>query len=282
MSGRVHLDLDGAWGADLPVQRLDARAWGPRLRYIATAAEIAAFENEIARNLPPFIVYGSGDFHQLAAVFARRHARALSGPRTVVSFDNHPDWDIRPPKWSCGAWVSRVLEEAAVSRVSVWGCGNFELAFPSRLFANRALRDGRLEVHAWSERQSAATRKQFDCMTRDQWRDRFDAFARALAGSAVYITVDMDCLRAEEAETNWENGLFTAGDVAWAIRTLRGHARVAAGDLCGARSGGTYARLFQRLAAWWDHPKPARDSANAGHAINLRAFQTIWPALIGE
>ena len=42
------------------------------------------------------------------------------------------------------------------------------------------------------------------------WRERFQRFAGELAGAAVYVTVDLDCLRAEEAVTNWESGLFTA------------------------------------------------------------------------
>ncbi len=52
-------------------------------------------------------------------------------------------------------------------------------------------------------------------MTRQNWRERFGHFVDGLKGERVYVTVDLDCLRAEEAITNWENGLFTAEDVAW-------------------------------------------------------------------
>ena len=45
------------------------------------------------------------------------------------------------------------LELANVKQADVWGCGNFELAMPARLFANhRALRANRLRVHPWAER----------------------------------------------------------------------------------------------------------------------------------
>ena len=57
-------------------------------------------------------------------------------PFTLVSFDNHPDWDIKPPYWSCGGWAARTLYTSRVERVSVWGCGNFELRWPSRLSAD--------------------------------------------------------------------------------------------------------------------------------------------------
>jgi arginase family enzyme len=272
MSDCVHLDLDGAWGdvSDMPTR--EVRDWGRRLRYIARASEIERFFDEVVRALPPFVLYGSGDFHHLAGLLVRRMTEGV----TVVSFDNHPDWDVRPPRWACGGWVSRALELPNVRQVSVWGCGNFELAFPARLFRNRS---DRLKVHAWAERQAAATQRRFDCMTRENWRERFVSFVSGLEGTAVYVTVDMDCLRREEAVTNWENGLFTAEDVAWGIGELRNHARVIGGDLCGAWSEPVYARGFQRFAGWWDHPGENVKFVPSARAMNLASLRSIWPIL---
>jgi hypothetical protein len=149
-------------------------------------------------------------------------------------------------------------------------------------FANRkAIRSGRVEVHAWEERQPLAVRRRFDCMSRGNWRERFSQFVSSHAGEAFYVTVDLDCLDEREAVTNWESGMFTAADVAWALRELRGKARVVGGDLCGARSEQVYARSFQRFAAGWDHPKNLKAPAHA-QAVNRRALAAIWPALCGE
>jgi hypothetical protein len=269
------LDLDGALDGTDFVRTQTARAWGPKLRYLARWRDIDAFDSSIAASLPPFVLYGSGDFHHLTAVFLRR----IASPVTVISFDNHPDWDIRPPRWSCGGWVNRALDLPHVQRVSVWGCGNFELSFPSNLFASRSgLRSQRLEVHAWAERQPTAVRRRFPCMTREDWRQRFSHFARSLTTSDVYVTVDIDCLRAEEAVSNWENGLFAAVDVAWAIAELRSRSHLVAGDICGPWSAPVYAHSLQRLAGWWDHPKPPSNIA-AAQQINLPALRTLWPAL---
>ena len=278
------LNLDDAWPAtSLPSGEadfdvLDLREWGPKLRYHGTRSEVDAFYTAVKDRLTPFVLYGSGDFHYLAGVLLRR----IQSPVTVVSFDNHPDWDIRPPHWACGGWVNRALEMPAVRRVSVWGCGNFELGFPSRLFANhKALRAGTLEIHAWAERQKPAVQRRFNCMTRETWRERFEAFADSLAGQDAYVTVDLDCLRAEEAATNWENGLFTAADVAWALGRLHDKTHLIAGDLCGAYSPPTYARAFQRFAGNWDHPKFPPPDPVVARQINSTASATIWPALIG-
>ena len=274
----LHLNLDDAWTGLEGFETADLRDWGPRLRYHGTRAEEEAFYEHVRGRLTDFVLYGSGDFHHLAAVLLRR----VSEPVTVVSFDNHPDWDVRPPYWACGGWVNRALEMPQVRNVSVWGCGNFELAYPTLLFANRkAVRSGRIEVHAWEERQPEAVRKRFDCMSRGNWRERFSRFAGAHAGEAVYVTVDLDCLRADEAVTNWEAGLFTAEDVAWALGELRRQTRVLGGDVCGAKSEQKYARGFQGFAARWDHPKLPAPPADAG-AVNRRALAKIWPALCGS
>jgi hypothetical protein len=95
----------------------------------------------------------------------------------------------------------------------------------------------------------------------------------------VYVTIDLDCLAAGDAVTNWENGRFTTYDVAWALGRLRSSARIAAGDICGAYSQPKYARMKQRFLAEMDHPKlPPPDLADAA-TINRAAFDVLWPIL---
>ena len=109
-----------AWPAGaLPVETLDATSWGPPLRFSAPARLMEEFYQEIGAKLPRFLVYGSGDFHHLTALWVRQ----LPEPFVLVSFDNHPDWDVRPPRWCCGGWVNRALDLPLVKKVSVWGCG---------------------------------------------------------------------------------------------------------------------------------------------------------------
>jgi hypothetical protein len=277
-SSGLYLNLDDAWGdSPLSLPTRDVRAWGPRLRYIARRRDIDAFWNEVGSDLPRFVLYGSGDFHHLAGALIRR---IETTPVILVSFDNHPDWDVRPPYWACGGWAARTIKTGRIERVSVWGCGNFELQWPSRLFADRAvLKTGRFEINAWAERQPPAVQKQFNCMTRKNWRTRFEQFVAGIKGKPVYVTVDLDCLRIEEATTNWENGLFTAEDVAWAVELLHASANVVGADLCGARSAPVYERFSQRFAGNWDHPKMAPVDREIAEKTNQIALRTIWPKL---
>jgi hypothetical protein len=118
-------------------------------------------------------------------------------------------------------------------------------------------------------------------MSRADWRKRFDAFAARLAPAAVYVTIDIDCVRGEEAATNWESGLFTADDLVWALQRLRRSAEIVGGDLCGAYSPPVFARRFQRLASRWDHPKLPPVTLEDARARNMALLRAVWPALAG-
>jgi arginase family enzyme len=275
----LHLNLDDAWTdlpRDLPV--VDAREWGPRLRFSAPSRLIEEFYRAYSPRVAPFLVYGSGDFHHLTALWIRR----LAEPFILVSFDNHPDWDVRPPRWGCGGWVNRALELSSVQKISVWGCGNFECWWPRQLFGNRrAERSGELEVHPWADERSPAQQNRRGAILRSNWRAKFTQFVQALGGSRVYVTIDLDCLRPEEAVTNWESGRFSVDDVAWALEQLRASkAGIVAGDICGAFSTPAYARAKQRFAAEMDHPKLAAVDLREAKRINVRSLQFLWPLLV--
>jgi arginase family enzyme len=240
---------------------------------------VAQFYNEQETNLAaPFLLYGSGDFHYLTALRLRR----IAGPVVIVSFDNHPDWDVRPPKWGCGGWVNRALELSHVRRVSVWGCGNFECWWPHQIFGNRrAERAGVLEVHPWADDRPMKDRERKGAILRDNWREAFEQFVRRVSAENVYVTIDLDCLRPEEAVTNWEAGRFTIADVEWALARLHESSRIIGGDICGAYSKPDYARWKQRFAAEFDHPKVQLPSSEQIRTINFAALERLWPALVG-
>jgi arginase family enzyme len=249
------------------------------LRFSAPGRLIERFYREVKDELPPFVLYGSGDFHHLSALWIRQREDAT----VIVSFDNHPDWDIRPPKWCCGSWINRALELPHVHSIHVWGCGNFECWWPGQLFGNRrAERGGALAVHPWADDRPAKDQGRRGAIRRENWRAGFEQFVRQIAGQNVYVTIDMDCFNAAEAVTNWEGGRFTVADVVWALQLLRSSCRVSAGDLCGAYSAPKYARAKQRFASEIDHPKLARPERNQIRTINLAAFESLWPALTGS
>jgi arginase family enzyme len=273
-----HLNLDDAWPDEpLGFPLVDARAWGPQLRFSAPPRLVEEFYREHEANLAKaFLLYGSGDFHYLTALRLRRVAQ----PVVLVSFDNHPDWDVRPPKWGCGGWVNRALELPQIKHVAVWGCGNFECWWPHQIFGNRrAERDGVLEVHPWGDDRPAKDQQRRGAILRENWREVFDQFSKSLAHESLYITIDLDCLRIDEAVTNWESGRFSVADLQWALGMLRESCRILGGDICGAYSPPKYARRKQRFAAEFDHPKIRLPDEEKIRATNLGTLEKLWPLL---
>ena len=279
-SNRVWFRTDDAWdfipdGQKPEMAVIDVREEARGLRFITSASRIESFAAGHASSFRPFTLYGSGDFHHLSALWTRQ----FNEPFTLLSFDNHPDWDIRPPRWSCGAWINRALENHHVRQVGIWGCGNFECNFPWRLLGNRsAACEGRLRVHPWA--QNGKTYPSWlNPLTPETWKSQFAGWIATQSSPKVYVTIDMDCLSSGEVATNWENGRFTCDDLVWALRTLREKMEVIGGDLCGAWSQPHYQTIFQRLAGWFDHPSISVPTREDLLARNLRAFQQLWPAL---
>ena len=276
----IHLDLDGAWrGVAHNLPTTEATAFGPRLRFSTSPRIVEEFYSHIQPHLGKFILYGSGDFHHLSALWLRQ----THEPITLVSFDNHPDWDVRPPRWCCGGWVNRALELPHVRQAAIWGCGNFECWWPHQIFGNRkAERAGILAVHPWADDRTPNARNRPGAILRENWREQFEKFASELIGSNIYITIDLDCLASDYSCTNWEGGKFNLDDVRWGVEILRRHAHILGGDMCGAYSSPIYARRKQRFASTMDHPKLSVPPAEKIRAINQRAFETLWPVLTGE
>jgi arginase family enzyme len=279
----VWLAFDDAWDFERSPSfkaptRVDASAVGPSLRFITTKRKVASFYTKFSEHFRPFILSGSGDFHHLTAVFVRQ----VKEPFAILSFDNHPDWDVRPPHWSCGAWVNRALENPLVQQVAIWGCGSFECCLPWRVLGNRsACRSGRLRVAPWrSEGKNYPS--WLHPISSSNWRASFAQFVESILTRAIYVTVDLDCLGENDAITNWENGRFALSDLVWAITLLRQKVRIAGGDLCGAFSTMRYGSGFQAIAGRFDHPRQRSVTDDERRSINLRALETIWPHLVGD
>jgi hypothetical protein len=276
----VWLVLDDAWEFDespafeLP-KRIKALGSGLSLRYITSQKRIDRFYAEFGEAFRPFILSGSGDFHHLTAVFIRQ----LIEPFVLVSFDTHPDWIMRPVRWSCGAWVNRALENPLVKQVAVWGCASFECRLPRCLRGNRfACCSGRLWVAPWRSEEDNYP-DWLHPMSNADWRLAFARFVESIQNSAVYVTVDLDCLVENEAITNWESGRFVLADLHWAINLLCQKTKIIGGDLCGAFSTVRYASWFQAVAGWIDHPRQRSVPNRTRRSVNLHALEVIWPIL---
>src|SRR5207248_3434424 len=94
------------------------------------------------------------------------------------------------------------------------------------------------------------------------WESLVAEVIAGLPTSAVYLSIDKDCLLPEDAITNWEEGRLPLPQLLGALRAI-----AAAKDVVGVDITGEYSTieirnaLFRALSAW-DHPGQAPPAAS--------------------
>jgi hypothetical protein len=294
------LDLDGS----VPPQGclrdgelappIDLRAWGPRVRMACGLRTYRAFANEISTRLagdrPKLVLYGSGDFHHVTLALLQR----LTEPFHLLVLDKHPDWVRGIPFLHCGTWLARALRLPTLGRVFHIG-GDLDFDNHYAPFAPwRELRSGRVRViparrrfrgYGWG-------RVPHDCLfpaAGESLADRLDRLLDAdrhdLAARPLYVTIDKDVLRADDAAVNWDSGYLSLDQL---LTVLDAFGRAAGGRFTGADLLGDWSPV--RTAGWprhvldfTEHPplgiRPA-DAAERNRGAN-RAIIARLDALVG-
>ena len=293
------LDLDGSLllqrdfrdQSGAQIQALESR--GLELRYICRRQTRQSFERALNPDGSNYLTfYGSGDFHHVTFSLLKFHRE----PMSVVVFDQHPDWDITSPFPCCGTWVNDALRLPNIERIIVIGAGAEDLGGAQLWRGNRAaLASGQLEIFPATLKFSLwpGLKKPLACGTREGGRMRWktvedlgmsalmeDVLAR-LPSKRIYVSVDKDCLRAEDAISNWDAGELELPDVCGAIRTLRANCELVGADVTGEWSAPRFANAPVAAISRADHPRrspPTREELSRNERTNL----ALWHAFGGQ
>ena len=299
------LDLDGS----LPTQpglrallerglaqRLHLRELGPELRLWAPERAIARLRECLSQaEAPPgcgstLTLFGSGDFHNLTPLLLEN----LREPVSLIHFDNHPDWVRWAPRRHCGAWVNRALELPLVRKVITLGPCSDDLHRPHWKGGNlSALRDGRLETYPWLRtptrvpRDFASTPAYRVIDHRLHWRnladcepERFvDELVERLPTRALWISIDKDVLRTEDAATNWDQGSMPLDFLLRSLRRLGHHCRIVGADICGDYAPPDHRHWLKRIEAWRDQPRAAPTELWRNDYSNRQLLGCLRPLL---
>ncbi|QEH34044.1 hypothetical protein OJF2_25770 [Aquisphaera giovannonii] len=288
------LDLDGSLVAqrrllgDRPdLHRFPAREWGPRIRLACTPREYGRFaawlERAVGGEPAAITLYGSGDFHHVTLALLRR----IDGPFNLLILDKHPDWMRGIPFLHCGTWVRHALRLPNLRRV--FHCGG-ELDFDNayRVLAPWAdIEARRIQVLPARRRFFGARWGRIDHgplldrgeLDLDDLGRRLEAWRDVLARHALYVSIDKDVLRAEDAAVNWDSGFLRLDQATAVLRAFLDAAggRLAGADLLGDWSPIALGTRLNRLCHRLDHPSPDHDpdeAARKNEAAN-RAFLDV-------
>ncbi|MCX8045172.1 MAG: arginase family protein [Desulfobacterota bacterium] len=251
---------------------VDCTHIGPSCRLWTSERDAARIRAVLAPEFRHSITLtGSGDFHHVTSLLLEQFTEPLS----VIVFDNHPDWDILPPRRGCGSWVSAVLRQQLIEKMVLIGIASNDLHGPALHCGNlQALSGNRVEVYPWEQRVSRVffrhvpvngsmqTRK-WGPLTTIVWQNLKQkdpeefafSLAKRLSGKRVYISIDKDCLLPAHALTNWEAGSIGLDVLLRMLRIFKEHLVVAGVDITGEYSPPVFTSTFKRCCARFDHPR---------------------------
>ena len=256
---------------------VDLRTWGPKLRMGCSFRAFREFERDLARMLPrdndaPTLNFiGSGDFHHVSLALTRR----LREPAVLLILDHHPDWMVGVPFLHCGTWVQHALKSTCVERIiHLGGETDFDNAF-RWMAPRRAILDGRITVVPgrrefqrgfWSGIPQERLTDPVDHRLTDRRLAKLvDMLLPLVANRAVYVSLDKDVLRPEEAAVNWDSGVMRLTDAMRILAALEEQceARIVGMDIVGDWSPVKMSGLFRRGLHWLEHEPDAMDTDRA-------------------
>ena len=270
-----------------------ARDLGPALRLWSRPAALEQLRARLRRDLPvaagPALVFsGSGDFHHVTPILLERAIEVAGcAAVTVVHFDTHPDWVRFANGAHCGSWVGRAARLPGVARVVTVGVCSPDIRRPDARRADLDLLvEGRLELYAYAAPDGGDVVQ----LCGRGWptiaamgEADFAAFLPGrIATEAVYVTIDKDVLRADDAATNWDQGRTSLALLKTLLAPLLAEHRLIGADVVGDWSpavygGGVVAGVMKRGEALLDQPwsrPPARTRA-ANELVNLELLELI-------
>jgi len=239
--------------------------------YISSALrkKIPDFLTPGGKKYPTFL--GSGDFHHISEILVSQ----IDEPACLIVFDFHPDWDILPPRFACGSWVTRALKNKNISKCLLIGAGSDDLSSPALQTANLAvLADNRLEIYPYRHKPSSVyfrrvaqnrsiTTQKGIFSNKIIWhqleKEDLTVFTlgliKGLPTRKVYISIDKDCLKKDFALTNWEEGFLRLEQLLIMLKLMRENLDIIGLDVAGDYSAPVILNKIKAFILSLDHPK---------------------------
>lgn len=271
---------------------VDCRDLGPSVRLWGRPASLQALEGRVRAGLdddarPLLTFMGSGDFHHVSALLVRLASeRAPEEAITVIHFDNHPDWVRYQNGLHCGSWVATAARLPSVRKVITMGVCSSDILPPGSKEGDASLiQDGVLELYA----HAAPNGGTLDLFGKDfatiqsLGEDGFaDFLATRIETDSIYITIDKDVLRPDDAATNWDQGQMTLTYLQRLLGVAAKGRRLVGADVIGdwshPRYGGAgLAPLLKKGEALLDQPwsTPSVEARRHNEAVNLSLYDTL-------
>jgi hypothetical protein len=294
----VFLSLDNALDTQSVLRdqgglTVEAQDLGPALRLWSRPPALASLAARLrdaapAGTGPDLVFAGSGDFHHVTPLLIERAIAASgAGPVTVVHFDNHPDWVRFDNGLHCGSWVGRAARLPGVAKVITVGVCSGDIERPETKRADLDLvAEGRVELYPYRAPDGGPILRigehSWPSMAAMGPEGFLDLLVSRIETDAIYVTVDKDVLRADDAVTNWDQGRLSLDGLERLVRAVAERARLIGADVVGDWSPPRYgpdllSNLLKRGEAFLDQPRGGApgDLSRINEATNLRLLSVF-------
>lgn len=285
-----HCERNGAHHLHAEAVGSQVRLWGKNANLAELNALICGQSAHLGAE-PKLWFMGSGDFHHVSALLIDRAVATEDEQITVIHFDNHPDWVHFNGGMHCGSWVNRAAANPKVAKIITVGVSSKDLNQPEWKGANLTLlRDGKLELFPFWHEPSRVRKQYGEGPSYQQvgnainWRtiaEQGDGpfltmLLSRIKTRKVYLTIDKDVLRPEDALTNWDQGKMDLSYLLQLIQAIGQKHQIIGADVNGDYStpnytgnlltrGKKYAEIFMDQPR--HHPDPA-ETARVNSASN--------------
>lgn len=230
-----------------PLQKFQyaARLWTSPKKFSAIC------ESAINHLSHGFTLLGSGDFHHFSLGLIARYRI----PLTVVLFDNHPDWIKPPHQYHCGTWVYSLARLPHVARIIIVGLesgdingSEFNKGDVESYLNKKIILLPYQAVEISLDSKSVILQSKLSQNLETGIAEIMDY----ISTQQVYISVDKDCLRLEDAYTNWEQGTLPVSTVTSAIRAIKDKFDIVGADTVGDYSKPAFRSPLKWIGSWLD------------------------------
>ncbi|CAK0762145.1 conserved hypothetical protein [Gammaproteobacteria bacterium] len=258
MGGYRIFDFDGSVSSQMELMahlgkrrhRVDLRRHRHAARLWTSPRRFEAIRREAFLGEPPFFSFlGSGDYHHFTFLLLQAQLR----PLTLLLFDNHPDWTRPPHRYHCGTWIYSAARLPQVERIVIVGLESSDI--DGKNFAHgdmESFHDGRIVL---LPTRDVNVRLSDGTMRTLPGGGVINAILAVISSEWVYVSVDKDCLRSEDAHTNWEQGSLELSFVTTVIERLG--RRVVGADTVGDWSSPWFVSPLKWIGSLLDRPRHA-------------------------
>lgn len=219
-----------------------------------------------------FSFLGSGDFHHFSLGLIARYQK----PITVVLFDNHPDWMKPPHQYHCGTWVYSLARLPQVSRIIIVGLESGDIngtGFKNGDVESYLNQKIILLPYQAVEIQVGNETAILHSKLSENLADGITEIIGHIITNDVYITVDKDCLRQEDAYTNWEQGTLPIATVVRVIEAIQAKFNIVGADTVGDYSPPKFRSPLKWIGAWLD--RKVSNTSDSSHLLQRNELTNI-------